>query len=245
MLGPGDTNLNSTLLAAGYFVSATTPAHNPLDRNTGNYAARSVLQRELSHDGFWIVDLQGQGRHSRHFWADKLRHWVDSADQRARYFNDLLRSKIIVRTGWANAALLAAGYWLLTAPPSDADGFILSVTHDATTRTTDTARMTLSDIGQWLFRMETASADARTPVGDDTAQAVLLCMGYVANNPQWWTPAPLRDTTLTRLYCKDGIWSAPTHPRGRMYQRLRGLDSIHSGYITRGQLLAMIAHSRE
>merc|ERR1712086_847181 len=33
--------------------------------------------------------------------------------------------------------------------------------------------------------------------------------------------------------------------RGRMYQRLRGLDSVHSGYITRGQLLALLAHSRE
>ena len=30
-----------------------------------------------------------------------------------------------------------------------------------------------------------------------------------------------------------------------MYQRLRGLDSVHSGYITRGQMLAIIAHSRE
>ena len=50
-----------TLLAAGYFVSATAPADDPLDGNTGDYAARRVLQRELSHDGFWIVDLHGQG----------------------------------------------------------------------------------------------------------------------------------------------------------------------------------------
>ena len=51
-------------------------------------------------------------------------------------------------TGWANKVLLAAGYRLLNAPPLDADGLILTATHGATTRTTDTARMKLGDIGQ-------------------------------------------------------------------------------------------------
>ena len=103
--------------------------------------------------------------------------------------------------------------------------------------------MTLGDIGQWLFRMVTAAANARTLVGNNTARVVLLYMGYVQSNSHWWTPEPSRDTTLTRLYCENGIRTAPAHPRGKMFQRLRGLDSVHSGYLTRGQLLALVAHS--
>ena len=112
-------------------------------------------------------------------------------------------------------------------------------------RTTDTACMTLGDIGQWLFRMETTAADTHTLVGNDTARAVLLYMGYVPGNPHWWTPERLRDTTLARLYCENGIRLAPTHLRGLMYQRLRGLGSVHSGYLTCGQLLTLVVHSRE
>jgi hypothetical protein len=36
-----------------------------------------------------------------------------------------------------------------------------------------------------------------------------------------------------------------THPRGTMFDRSRGLESVHSGYLTRGQLLALIAHLHE
>ena len=71
---------------------------------------------------------------------------MNSTEQRARFFNASFRQEIIVSTGRANQALIAAGYRLLNAPPLDAVGLILAVTHGNTTRTTDTARMTLSDI---------------------------------------------------------------------------------------------------
>ena len=87
-------------------------------------------------------------------------------------------------TGQANQALTTAGYRLLNAPPSDAGGLSLTATQGDTTRTTNTARMALGDIGQWIFHMETAAADACTLVGSDTARTILLGMGYVQSNPE-------------------------------------------------------------
>ena len=148
-------------------------------------------------------------------------------------------------TSQANWALTAAGYRLSNGTPSDAGGFTLTVAHGDTTHTTDTARMTLGNIGQWLFCAEVSAADAHTLVGSTTARAVLLGMGYVQNEPDWWSPESTRNTPLARLYCERGIWMTVVHLRGTMFDRSRGLESMHIGSLTRGQLLALISHSYE
>ena len=199
VLEADDISLIHWHVDAPFAVHADMKSHTGGTMSIGKGSVIDTSHKQKINTRSSTVDLQGQEQPPRHFWAGELRHWVDSAEQRARFFNDLFRSEIIVRTDWANEALLAAGYRLLNAPPLDADGFILTATHGATTRTTDTARMTLGDIGQWLFRMETTAAGAHTPVGNETAQAVLLYMRCVPSNPQWWTPAPLRNTTLARL----------------------------------------------
>ena len=125
--------------------------------------------------------MKGHGRHSRHFWAHELRHWASSAKHQSRFYNTSFCQAVIVTTNQANQTLTAAGYRLLNATPLDAGGLSLTATHGDTTHTTDTARMTLGDIGQWLFRAETTSANARTLVSSNMARAILLGVGYVQN----------------------------------------------------------------
>jgi hypothetical protein len=145
----------------------------------------------------------------------------------------------------ANEALTAAGYRLARRTPSEKGVFTLTVTQSKITHITNTAQMTLADIGQWLFRTETLAANNRTLVHNNTTRAVLLGLGYVTTKPVWWSLEHARDANLARLYCKGGVRTAVVHPRGTMFDRNRALNSVHSGYLTNGQLLALAAHVYE
>ena len=119
------------------------------------------------------------------------------------------------------------------------------MTQGKTTHTTNTARMTLSDIGQWIFCAETSAANTCTLVHNNTARTILLGLGYVPTKPDWWSSEHNRDATLARLYCKEGIMRTVAHPRGTMFDRNRALGSVHSGYFTRGQLFALVDNAYE
>ena len=137
-----------TLLLAGYTVHRTAPPYTEMDKDTGEYTACRLFQRRLCYKGFLIIDTQDRERHSRHYWACELLHWVDSVEQRARFYNVSFRQVIIVPTNQDNRALTAAGYQLTNGMPSGAGGLSFTVTASDTTHTTVTAQMTLGDSGQ-------------------------------------------------------------------------------------------------
>ena len=70
-------------------------------------------------------------------------------------------------------------------------------------------------------------------------------MEYITTQPLWWYLEHLRDNHLARLYCKGIVRTAVAHPSGTMFDRCRALTSVHSGYLTAVQLLALAAHAFE
>ena len=135
-------------------------------------------------------------------------------------------------TNQANRALTAAGYRLHTGTPSDAGSFNLTVTHGETSHTTNTVRMTLADIGQWLFRAERSAASTRSLGHNSTTHTIFLGLEYILTNPDWWSPEHTCDATLSRLYCEGGIRRTVAHPHGTMFDRNCTIGSVHSGYLT-------------
>jgi hypothetical protein len=69
-------------------------------------------------------------------------------------------------------------------------------------------------------------------------------MGYTSTDPEWWTPEARCDHYLSHRYCR-GTRRTTSHPRGTMFDRRSGLANVHSGYLTQGRLLALVAHAFE
>ena len=151
--------------------------------------------------------------------------------------------RIVVDAGVATRLLAAAGAQPRFEPTREGGISVRTGNLDSPAfADCNTARMTVGDIGHFLFRFFKDEHREHALVSDGIARPILELLGYVPANPAWRRSEESRDHHLSWLYCR-GERTAVRHPTGRMYTRGGSLPDVYSAYTTRAQLNCLAAQA--
>ena len=91
--------------AVGYVIYETTPP-------SAGLTPRQASAHALVMRGHWIVSSAGLARHSGHFWAEELVHWIKTAPDNASHNNARGRTQVVLAIPLVKSLLKQAGYML-------------------------------------------------------------------------------------------------------------------------------------
>ena len=179
------------MLGAGFRVVPIRPLPpQPEGRDqTCAFAARSRAQYQLCFGGHWVVTNMGYARHSRHFWSSELRAYSANSETLSHWDTDsrpcwLLRTVVDARI--AARLLAAVGAQPRGEPTREGSITVRTGEPDSPALANcNTARMTVCDIGHFLFRFFEDERSERALVSVGIARPVLELLGYVPANPAW------------------------------------------------------------